>query len=139
MRVRTVTLSIAALLASAVESVAAHHSFAMFDMEKEVKLEGTVKEYQWTNPHIWVQLLVKDASGKQVEWAVECNSVSSMGRAGWTRKTLNTGDKISMVIHPLKTSTEPGGTLVSATLNGQTLSGGVGAGPRSEAAPGAAP
>ena len=138
MRVRTRTLSIVALLASAVGPVSAHHSYAMFDMQKEVKLEGTVTEFQWTNPHVWIQLIVKDAGGKEVEWAVESNAISGMARTGWTRKTLKAGDKISMVIHPLKTSTEPGGSLVSATINGQTLSGG-GSGQRSEDAPGAAP
>src|ERR1700722_18487206 len=137
MIVRAVTLSVATLLASALGSVAAHHSFAMFDMQKEVKLAGTVKDYQWTNPHIWIQLLVKDASGKEGEWAVECIGASAMGRQGWTRKTLKAGDKISMVIHPLKTSTEPGGSLVSATINGQSLRGG-GGGTSSEATPAAA-
>lgn len=138
MRMRTIALSIAALLASAVGSVTAHHSYAMFDMQKEVKLEGTVKEYQWTNPHVWIQLLVKDATGKEVEWAIESNAINGMVRTGWSRKTLKAGDKISMVINPLKTSTEPGGSLVSATINGQTLSGG-GGGSRPENAPGAAP
>jgi sulfur carrier protein ThiS len=138
MKVCTVTLSIAALLAAAVGPVAAHHSFAMFDLQKEVKLEGTVKEYQWTNPHVWIQLLTKDAGGNEVEWAIECNGTSVLGRTGWTRKIMKTGDKISVVIHPLKTSAEPGGTLVSATINGQTLSG-SGGGQRPEGAPGAAP
>ncbi len=138
MRVRAVTLSIATLLGCAAGPVAAHHSFAMFDMQKSVKLEGTVKEYQWTNPHVWIQLLAKDASGKEVEWAIECNATSGMGRTGWTRKTLKAGDKISLVIHPLKTSIEPGGTLVSATINGQTLNG-TGGGQRSEYAPGTTP
>jgi hypothetical protein len=134
MKMRALTLSVATLLASAVGSVSAHHSYGMFDMQKEVKLAGTVKEYQWTNPHVWIQLIVKDASGKEVEWAIESNAINGMLRTGWSRKTLKAGDKISMVINPLKNSTEPGGSLVSATINGQTLSGG-GGGQRSEGAP----
>lgn len=138
MRVRALTLSIATLLAGATGQAAAHHSFAMFDMQKEVKLEGTVKEYQWTNPHVWIQMLVTDASGNEVEWAIECNATRGMSRTGWTRSTLKPGDKISMVIHPLKTSAEPGGTLVSAIINGQTLLG-SGGGARSEEGSGGAP
>ena len=119
-------LSIAAVLACAGGPAFAHHSFAMFDTQKELKLEGTVRDFQWTNPHIWIQLLTKDASGKDVEWAVECSSPSTMGSVGWTRRTLKAGDRISLVIHPLKTSDEPGGALVSATINGRTLAGSAG-------------
>ena len=126
MRVRALTLSVATLLASAAGSAFAHHSFAMFDMQKEVKLEGTVKDYQWTNPHIWIDLLTKDAAGKDVQWAIEGSSPGTMGIVGWTRRTLKAGDKISMVIHPLKTSNEPGGALISVTVDGRTLAGNAG-------------
>jgi hypothetical protein len=125
MRVRA-ALPAAALLAGAAGPSAAHHSFAMFDMQKEVKVEGTVKEFQWTNPHVWIQLVAKDANGKEVEWGVECQAISGLARSGWTRHTLKVGDMIAVVIHPLKTSTQPGGSLVSATINGQTLGGGGG-------------
>ena len=121
MRVRTTALSLLTALACMTGTAEAHHSYAMFDMQKEVKLEGTVREYQWTNPHIWIQLLVTDAGGHEVEWAIECNSTNTMSRVGWTRKTLKAGDRISVVIHPLKTSDEPGGALVSAVVGGRTL------------------
>jgi hypothetical protein len=137
MRLR-VALWVAALLAGATGSAAAHHSFAMFDMQKEVTLQGAVKEFQWTNPHAWIQLMVKDADGKEVEWAIECQAVSGMQRVGWTRRTLKVGDLISVGIHPLKTIDQRGGSLVWATINGQKLSGG-GGGVRPEEASGAAP
>ena len=98
----------------------AHHSFAMFDNTKSVTLEGTVKEFQWTNPHSWVQLMVKDASGKEVEWSVEGGSPNGLARQGWKRTSLKPGDKASIVIHPLKDGTT-GGSLVSATVNGEKV------------------
>ena len=98
----------------------AHHSFAMFDNNKSVTLEGTVKEFQWTNPHSWVQVMVKDASGKDVEWSVEGGSPNGLARQGWKRTSMKPGDKISVVIHPLKDGTA-GGSLVSATVNGEKI------------------
>jgi hypothetical protein len=101
--------------------VAAHHSFAMFDDTKTVTLEGTVKEFQWANPHVWVQVLVPDpATGAQVEWSIEGASVTGLTRRGWTRKSMKPGDKATVVMHPLK-SGERGGTLVSLTINGQSV------------------
>jgi len=98
----------------------AHHSFAMFDNQKTVTLEGTVKEFQWTNPHTWIQIVVKDPSGKDVEWSVEGGSPNGLSRQGWKRQSLKPGDKASVVIHPLKDGTN-GGSLVSATVNGQPI------------------
>ena len=102
----------------------AHHSFAMFDMSKNLTLEGTVKDFQWTNPHVWIDLVVTDpASGQPVVWAVECNSTAVLGRSGWKRDSIKAGDKISLTIHPLKQGTN-GGTLLSASVDGQTIGGG---------------
>jgi hypothetical protein len=94
---------------------AAHHSFAMFDSAKETTLEGTVKEFQWTNPHAWVQLLVPGSDGKQVEWSIECASPNALKRQGWRGTSIKPGDRITVIIHPLK-SGEPGGSLVVLTL-----------------------
>jgi hypothetical protein len=106
------------LLATA---VSAHHSFAMFDQSKEVTLEGTLKELQWTNPHIWVQVMAKDpATGKDVEWSIEGGSPNNLARKGWSRNVMKAGDKITIVIHPLKNG-EHGGSLMKVTVNGQTL------------------
>ncbi len=74
----------------------------MFDNEKEMTLEGTIKEFQWTNPHTWTQVLVKDASGKEVEWSIEGGSPNSLSRAGWKRTSIKPGDQATLVIHPLK-------------------------------------
>jgi hypothetical protein len=98
-----------------------HHSFAMFDNEKTVTLEGTVKDYQWTNPHIWVQVLVSDAaSGKSVEWSVEGGSPNGLSRQGWSRHVAKSGDKATVNIHPLKNG-DPGGSLISLSINGKKV------------------
>jgi hypothetical protein len=98
----------------------AHHSFAMFDNQKTVTLEGTVKAFQWTNPHTWIQIVVKDPSGKDVEWSVVGFSPNGLSRQGWTRQSLKPGDKASVLIHRLRDGTN-GGSLVSATVNGQPI------------------
>jgi hypothetical protein len=103
----------------------AHHSFAMFDNAKEVTLTGTVKEFQWTNPHSWVQLVVKDASGKDVEWSLEGGSPNGLARRGWSRTSMKPGDKAVIVIHPLK-SGDNGGSLMRVTVNGTPLPAGGG-------------
>ncbi len=109
-----------AVAASTAVPVLAHHSFAMFDTEKEMTLEGTIKEFQWTNPHTWTQVLVKDASGKEIEWSIEGGSPNSLSRSGWKRTSIKPGDKATLVIHPLKNG-EPGGSLVRIMVNGQLV------------------
>jgi hypothetical protein len=95
----------------------AHHSFAMFDMTKQVTLQGVVKSFQYTNPHIWIQVVVTDpATGKEVEYAIEGGSPNNLSRAGWTRGSLKAGEKATVVVHPLR-SGEPGGSLMGVTTD----------------------
>ena len=113
---------VAAVSLTAAAPASAHHSFAMFDNQKNVTLEGTVKEFQWTNPHSWIQLVVKDASGKDVEYSIEGGSPNGLSRSGWKRTSLKPGDKAVAVIHPLKDGTN-GGSLVSVSVNGVQIGG----------------
>jgi hypothetical protein len=101
---------------------AAHHSFAMFDAEKAVKLEGTVKEFQWTNPHSWILMMVQNAQGGQDQWAIEMGAPGGLARQGWVPKTLTPGMKISAIIHPLRDGTH-GGQFMAVTLPDGTLKG----------------
>jgi hypothetical protein len=99
----------------------AHHSFAMFDSSKQITLTGTIKEFQWTNPHAWIQLNVPQPDGSMKEWSIECASPNALKRSGWRSKTLKAGDQVTLVTNPLKNG-DPGGSLVTVTLpNGQTL------------------
>ncbi len=112
------TAAAATLFAS---TSSAHHSFAMFDQTKETTLTGTLKELQWTNPHIWVQVMAKDpATGQEVEWSIEGGSPNNLARKGWSRNVMKAGDSVVIVIHPLKNG-DHGGSLVKVTVNGQTL------------------
>jgi hypothetical protein len=83
-------------------SALAHHSFAMFDQSKAVTIEGTVKEFRWTNPHVFVQLLVKTDNGNEVEWSIEMTSPEHLARVGWRPGTMKAGDKVSLVVHPMR-------------------------------------
>ena len=93
----------------------AHHSGAMFDRSKQVTLNGTVKEFNWTNPHasFSVELLKQDGTSEL--WNVEMNSPNNLVREGWTRNTIAPGDKVSVLINPLRDG-NPGGVYVGITL-----------------------
>ena len=117
-----VAIVAAGLLAPVSGTALAHHSFAMFDQEKEAKLVGVIKEVQWTNPHIWVQVLVKDASGKDEEWSIEGGSPNGLGHQGWKRTSLKAGDHVEVVIHPLKNG-EKGGSLMRVSVDGKQVGG----------------
>ncbi len=100
----------------------AHHSGAMFDDSKSATLIGTVKEFQWTNPHCWIQLEIPSPQGAQ-EWSIEMGSPSQLFRGGWRPKSLQSGDKITVRVHPLRDGTN-GGLFVSATLaDGRPIGG----------------
>jgi hypothetical protein len=92
---------------------AAHHSGAMFDTQKSMTLRGTVRLFQWTNPHCWIQLLVPSPAGT-AEWSIEMGSNGQLYRNGWRSSTLNAGQKIEVVIHPVRDGTAAG-QFVSAT------------------------
>ena len=113
----TLGLCVAAACLWAAAPASAHHSFAMFDAQKTQTLEGTVKDFQWTNPHSWIQLSVKDATGKDVEWSIEAGSPNTLSRSGWRHGSLKPGDRAVLVIHPMKDGS-PGGSLVKASANG---------------------
>ncbi len=86
----------------------AHHSFAMFDSEHPLELEGTVQEFKFTSPHTFILLQVKGQDGSATVWNLEGASPSALVRDGWSSKTLKNGDELKMKIDPLR-SGAPGG------------------------------
>jgi hypothetical protein len=120
-------IAIAAMLTAS--AALAHHSFAMFDQSKKVTLEGTVKDFRWTNPHVFIQLLVKNDGGGEDEWSIEMTSPEHLVRVGWKPGTLKAGDKVTLVIHPMRdgvkggqylSGTGPGGPLIGTPPEGQS-------------------
>ena len=102
----------------------AHHSFAMFDMTKRVTLAGTVTAFEWTNPHAYIELDVTDEKGATKHWSIELGSPSILMQGGWKFKDLKYGDKVTMVVSPLK-SGESGALLSSITMpDGRVLGNG---------------
>jgi hypothetical protein len=116
MKIQALAIAGAVTAAFALPAVA-HHSFAMFDAEKTVVLEGSVKEFQWTNPHAWIMLNVKNE-----QWAIELNGPSGLVRDGWKPKTLTPGMAVSVTIHPLRDGTN-GGQFMQVTLPDGTKMG----------------
>jgi len=123
MNVKTVSLVAVTLCAFAAPALA-HHSSAMFDADKTVTMNGTVKEFEWTNPHSWLRVMIDDSSGKSLQWAIEMGSPAQQARVGWKPDSVKPGDKVSVTIHPLKDGSR-GGQFMSAVLpNGQKLGNG---------------
>ena len=116
--------AVVAVLASGLlaDGASAHHAYAMFDINREVTLHGVVKAYEWTSPHIWVEMLVRDNAGKETEWPIEGASPTNLRRFGWGRMSMKPGDQIEMVIHPRRDG-GAGGSLVAAVVNGQVVGG----------------
>jgi hypothetical protein len=113
--------AVAAAAMAAPTTVLAHHSFAMFDRTKQQTIKGTVKDFQWTNPHVWVQLVVRNTEGQTEEWSIEAAPPNMLFRQGWDNTTFKVGDNVSVVINPLRNGGH-GGTFVAATLaNGKTI------------------
>ena len=112
------TIAVAALAAPAF----AHHSFAMFDAEKTLTMKGTVKEFEWTNPHSWLRVMVMDEkSGKPVLWALELSSPARLTTMGMHADSVKAGDAVSVTFHPMKDGTR-GGQFIQAMLpNGKAI------------------
>jgi len=106
-------MKLAALLVSGALAVTsgaalAHHSFAMFDQDNPIELEGTVHEFKFTSPHSFILLRVKDQDGSVTVWNLEAGSPTALSREGWTAKTLKAGDEVRLTVEPLR-SGAPGG------------------------------
>ncbi len=88
-----------ALLACALSGAAlAHHSFAMFDSDNQIKLTGKVKEFHWQNPHVYIHLMAPGKDGQEVEWTIECANPGILNRIGWKFNMIKEGDVITVIV-----------------------------------------
>jgi hypothetical protein len=118
LRRRLLAAAIGAAALVAAGAALAHHSFAMFDHEHQVKLTGTVKHFQWTNPHVYIEMdgkPVKEETGDPRHYTIECASPGILNRIGWKFNMVKEGDVVTVIIAPLR-SGEPGGLLKQITL-----------------------
>lgn len=121
----TMRLRVAAVLLAAgalyMAPLGAHHSAAMFDDSKVVEVKGTVKQLQWTNPHVWLQV-VADENGTKKEWSIEGGSPNSLSRTGWRSTTFKPGDVVTVRVNPMKDGT-PAGSFIGAKFDadGKTI------------------
>ncbi len=103
-----------AMITAGATPALAHHSFAMFDRSKEVDISGTVKEFQYTNPHSWVMVMVPGADGKDVEWGFESEGPSTLLRNGVKKSSIQPGEKVTARFYPMRDG-RPAGSLISIT------------------------
>jgi hypothetical protein len=112
----------AVFLAGGATAALAHHSFAMFDHVNRIKITGTVTQFEWINPHVFIELDVPDGHGGIKHYSIECASPSVLMRIGWKHSDVKPGDKVTLLVNPLKNG-DPGGMLESATLaDGRVMS-----------------
>jgi hypothetical protein len=109
MRVRTLACGAMVAAACLVTPLAeAHHSNSAFYVTKVITIKGVVKEFKWTNPHVWVILTVDDGKGNKVDWKAEGRPPGILARAGWTPKILQPGEVVTIDLSPAKDDTASG-------------------------------
>ena len=115
--------ALAAVLLLSAPGAQAHHSGAMFDYESPKELSGTVRAFQFTNPHCYIQLTVRNGNGQEEEWSVEMGAPTHLRGRGWKRTTLKPGDRIRVVISPLRNGGRGGELRTLTTPDGKPLAG----------------
>jgi hypothetical protein len=98
-----------------------HHSFAMFDRERTLELQGTVNEFQWTNPHSFLEVTVESPQGEKAAWTVEMNGPRALISQGWRPKTVAPGDKVLLKVHPSRSGKNFAQFLFITLPDGKTL------------------
>jgi|SRR5665213_3340330 hypothetical protein len=114
-RARTVAAAMGIVLLMPLNAATAHHSAAMFDHSKTITLHGTVKNFQFTNPHSWLIVIVTSADGNPVEWGFEAEGPSTLLHAGILPKSFRPGDKVTITANPMRDG-RPAGALISVVM-----------------------
>lgn len=98
-----------------------HHSSAMFDKQQVRELTATVREFQWTNPHVWIQIIITDEQGESAEWSIEGTGPNSLFRNGWRPNSFKPGDVIKIRFNPMLDGTSAGGFVGAKFEDGRIL------------------
>lgn len=117
---RLLAVSVGALLLG--QPLAAHHSFAMFDSVNKATITGTVTRFEWTNPHVFIEMDVPGQNGETKHWSVELGSPSILQRSGWKFSDIKAGQKVTAIVNPLRDG-RPGGMLYRLTLADGSMRG----------------
>jgi len=99
---RKISVVFGVICALTVATSVAHHSTAMFDFEKEVTVEGVVKEFQYSNPHSWLLVDVTNEDGSVTTWGFEAEGPSTLMRAGIRKSDFSPGTRLNITGHPMK-------------------------------------
>jgi len=121
MKIRLSVSLVLAALPLLAAPLGAHHSFAPFAMDAERTVTGTVIQFDWTNPHTWIWLEVPNDKGGVDKWGVEGMSPNYLARRGWSKTTLKVGEKVSIVVHPMKDGSNAGTFIRATTADGKPL------------------
>lgn len=98
----------------------AHHSFAMFDQNKVIYLTGTVKQFEWVNPHAWLHLMI-ESEGKAVTWSFEGGSPAQLAGLGWKPEAFRIGDRVEIGYRPMKDGSHGGQIMNVKLADGQKV------------------
>ena len=115
LKLRMGSLGLLGLAAVLAQPAFAHHSFAMFDNSRSITIHGKVTQYQWTNPHAYLDIDAEDGKGGTRHYTLEMTSPNMLSRGGWSSRTLKKGDVVTAVLAPLRDG-RPGGLLLEVTL-----------------------
>jgi len=115
-----IRLILAAALLVPAGAALAHHSYAMFDMNKTITLQGSIVRFKWQNPHAFIEMDVA-VKGQTERWAIEMTSPNNLANDGWKRSSLKPGDKVSLKVHPLRDGSKGGSFVAVKKADGSTL------------------
>ena len=118
-RIQSLATGAVALCAAALPA-SAHHSYAMFDMNKTIVLDATVQQFRWSNPHAFIRVAAQ-VGNTQEEWSIEMTSPNNLIQEGWTRTKLKSGDKVKLYVHPLRSGARGGSYSGVRLPDGSTL------------------
>jgi hypothetical protein len=105
---------------AAVAALSAHHSGTMFDSTKVKEISGTIKEFQWKNPHVWIQVYVQNGATRE-EWSIEGGSPNTLSRNGWRPSTFAPGASVSLKVNPMKDGSAGGQFIAAKFADGKTI------------------